>query len=428
MAPGVFWPDGGSVEALVLSRKSRFRDGSVDSLDGCDMGRSLWQAACVGGDVVLLVTAAPCPSRGCGILPQIDGWKPPPWRLLHCGVSGPRIRAARATPFRGRNHYNGVGAAASRAQRVAGATCRRSAAGSRRPQIGGWKPPPRRLLSMPTLHIARPVDPRFILDPFEPAYFSLTANEIRKRVEAGRHRTADCCACPRNCHVNRLANETKICNTGRYARVASALPHLGEEDCLRGWNGSGTIFFSLCNLRCVFCQNWDISQRSVGNELRPHDRRDHAGPAAAGCHNINFVTPEHVVPQVLEAIAVAIPRGLRLPIVYNTSGYDSVESLRLLDGIVDIYMPDFKFWKRETAKSLAKAPDYPEPPARRFRNAPASRAAQVRPEWPGPPRRSRPPSCHAGAARRIDGHLPLAVGRGLGRHVRQHHGPVPAPV
>jgi putative pyruvate formate lyase activating enzyme len=158
-----------------------------------------------------------------------------------------------------------------------------------------------------------------------------------------------------------MANETKICNTGRYARVASAFPHFGEEDCLRGWKGSGTIFFSLCNLRCVFCQNWDISQRSVGRELRPEQIADlMLDLQQRECHNINFVTPEHVAPQVLEAIAAAIPRGLRLPIVYNTSGYDSVNSLKLLDGIVDIYMPDFKFWDRQTAKRLAKAPDYPD--------------------------------------------------------------------
>jgi putative pyruvate formate lyase activating enzyme len=111
----------------------------------------------------------------------------------------------------------------------------------------------------------------------------------------------------------------------------------------------------------VFCQNWDISQRSSGKELPPERIADTMLRLQEhGCHNINFVTPEHVVPQVLEAIAAAVARGLRLPIVYNTSGYDSVESLKLLDGIVDIYMPDFKFWKRETAKRLAKAPDYPE--------------------------------------------------------------------
>lgn len=214
---------------------------------------------------------------------------------------------------------------------------------------------------MGTVSNALHFDRRFILDRFEPAYLSLAADEIRNRVEAGHHELEDCCACPRNCHVNRMANETSICNTGRYARVASAFAHFGEEDCLRGRNGSGTIFFSLCNLRCVFCQNWDISQRSVGDECRPEQIADiMVGQQEQGCHNINFVTPEHVAPQVLEAIADAIPRGLRLPIVYNTSGYDSVNSLKLLDGIVDIYMPDFKFWSRQTAKRLAKAPDYPE--------------------------------------------------------------------
>jgi len=206
------------------------------------------------------------------------------------------------------------------------------------------------------------IDPRFLLDPFEPAYLSLHRQAgLADRVAAGFHELEDCCACPRNCHVNRMENQTRVCHTGRYARVASSFAHFGEEDCLRGWRGSGTIFFSLCNLRCVFCQNWDISQQAIGPECPPEKL---AGLIldlqCQGCHNINFVTPEHVVPQVLEAIAAAIPRGLRLPIVYNTSAYDSVASLRLLDGIVDIYMPDFKFWERETARRLAKAKDYPD--------------------------------------------------------------------
>jgi putative pyruvate formate lyase activating enzyme len=205
------------------------------------------------------------------------------------------------------------------------------------------------------------VDQRFTIEPFEPAYLSLPSGEIEDRRKTGLKELEDCCACPRNCHVNRMANETKTCHTGRYARVSSAFPHFGEEDCLRGANGSGTIFFSLCNLRCVFCQNWDISQKPAGKEHPPERIADlMLSLQTQGCHNINFVTPEHVVPQVIEAIAEAIPRGLRLPIVYNTSAYDSVESLKLLDGLIDIYMPDFKFWKRETAKRLAKAPDYPE--------------------------------------------------------------------
>jgi putative pyruvate formate lyase activating enzyme len=199
---------------------------------------------------------------------------------------------------------------------------------------------------------------------------------IAARVAAGLRELEDCCACPRNCHVNRLANEARVCRTGRYARVSSAFPHLGEEDCLRGWNGSGTIFFRFCNLRCVFCQNWDISQQAAGDETTAAQiARLMLALQARGCHNVNFVTPEHVVPQMLEAIAEAIPQGLHLPIVYNTSAYDALESLKLLDGIVDIYMPDFKFWQRESAKRLVKAKDYPE----RAREAIAEMHRQVGP-------------------------------------------------
>jgi putative pyruvate formate lyase activating enzyme len=224
-------------------------------------------------------------------------------------------------------------------------------------------------------------DPSFVVAPFEPAYRSLSASDIAERVRAGRLELADCCACPRDCHIDRMAGETRVCNTGRYARVSSAFPHFGEEDCLRGKNGSGTIFFGLCNLRCVFCQNWDISQRSGGAECRPEAIADIMIELQdRGCHNINFVTPEHVVPQVIEAIAEAVRRGLSIPIVYNTSAYDSVASLKMLDGIVDIYMPDFKFWKRDTARRLGKAKDYPE----RARDAIAEMNRQVGPLRFGP--------------------------------------------
>ena len=130
----------------------------------------------------------------------------------------------------------------------------------------------------------------------------------------------------------------------RNAIVSSAFPHFGEESVLQGWNGSGTIFFGLCNLRCVFCQNWDISQQKNGWELKPEEIADLMLKLQneTKCHNINFVTPEHVVPQVIESIALAVEGGLRVPIVYNTSSYDSLRSLELLDGLVDIYMPDFK--------------------------------------------------------------------------------------
>ena len=205
-------------------------------------------------------------------------------------------------------------------------------------------------------------DPRFVLDDYEPACVRLhRQGGLEAKVKAALAELEDCRACPRDCGVNRVAGETGTCNTGRHAVVSSAFPHFGEEDCLRGWNGSGTIFFGLCNLRCVFCQNWDISQKESGREYS-------ADEIAAlvirlqgtGCHNVNFVTPEHVVPQVVEAIAAAVPRGLRVPIVYNTSAYDSVQSLRLMEGLVDVYMPDFKFWKPESARRLARAGDYPE--------------------------------------------------------------------
>ncbi len=203
---------------------------------------------------------------------------------------------------------------------------------------------------------------RFILDPFEPAYIELhRAGRFGKRLSSALSALEHCSACPRDCRVNRAAGETRVCGTGRYARVASASPHFGEERCLSGWAGSGTIFFSLCNLRCVFCQNWDISQRAAGEEFGPAQI---AGVMIAlqnrSCHNINLVTPEHVVPQVIEAVAEAIPRGLSIPIVYNTSAYDSLGSLELLDGIIDIYMPDFKFWGKETSRRYLKAKDYPE--------------------------------------------------------------------
>jgi putative pyruvate formate lyase activating enzyme len=168
--------------------------------------------------------------------------------------------------------------------------------------------------------------------------------------------------------VDRLANKAAVCKTGRYACVSSYFPHLGEEDCLRGWRGSGTIFFSWCNLRCQFCQNYDISQLGHGEETGPERL---AGMMlelqAAGSHNINFVTPEHVVPQILEALVLAVEAGLRLPLVYNTSAYDSMESLHLMDGVVDIYMPDFKIWDARMALKYLLARDYPEAARRAIR-------------------------------------------------------------
>ncbi len=197
----------------------------------------------------------------------------------------------------------------------------------------------------------------------EPPYLELhRAGELARRAERGLELLArPCGVCPRECKVNRLQDQVALCGIGRRAIVASHFPHFGEEDCLRGWNGSGTIFFSGCNLRCVFCQNWDISWNVTGERAGPERLAEMMLELQAfGCHNINLVTPEHVVPQILEALPIAVGAGLRLPIVYNTSSYDSEASLALMDGVVSIYMPDFKFWSRERARRYVRRADYPD--------------------------------------------------------------------
>jgi putative pyruvate formate lyase activating enzyme len=207
-----------------------------------------------------------------------------------------------------------------------------------------------------------PPDPRFVCEDFEPVYLETSRRGLLPdKVAAGLAELEDCRICPRVCGVNRLREQRRVCHTGRRAIVSSAFAHFGEENCLRGTRGSGTIFFALCNLRCVFCQNWDISQRERGDEMSGAQIADlMLALQAQGCHNVNFVTPEHVAPQVVEAIASALPRGLHLPIVYNTSAFDGPESLRLMDGLVDIYMPDFKFWSRDSARLYCRAKSYPE--------------------------------------------------------------------
>jgi putative pyruvate formate lyase activating enzyme len=231
------------------------------------------------------------------------------------------------------------------------------------------------MIGLQARRIPRALDPRFIIRSFQPAYVeTCRRGELPRRVEAALAELEDCCVCPRNCHVNRLENKARVCNTGRLAIVSSAFAHFGEEDCLRGWNGSGTIFFGFCNLRCVFCQNWDISQQHQGAECTADEiAAMMLALQERGCHNINFVTPEHVAPQVVEAIAAAVPRGLKIPIVYNTSAYDSIQSLQHMDGLVDIYMPDFKFFTYEPSRSYLKAKDYPE----RAREAIKAMHAQV---------------------------------------------------
>jgi putative pyruvate formate lyase activating enzyme len=196
-----------------------------------------------------------------------------------------------------------------------------------------------------------------------PAYLALAGSgELgRRAAEAFELLGPRCVVCPRGCKIDRRADEQGLCAIGREAVVASYFPHFGEEDCLRGRRGSGTIFFSGCNLRCVFCQNHDISWQVRGERVSPvRLAQMMLELQAMGCHNINWVTPEHVVPQILEALPYAIGAGLRLPIVYNTSSYDSLDSLRLMEGVVDVYMPDLKVLTRERARRYLKRPDYPE--------------------------------------------------------------------
>jgi putative pyruvate formate lyase activating enzyme len=188
------------------------------------------------------------------------------------------------------------------------------------------------------------------------------SGELERRAAAAYELLGErCVVCPRGCKVDRRADEKGLCAIGRHAVVASYFPHFGEEDCLRGVVGSGTIFFSGCNLRCVFCQNHDISWQVCGERAVPRRLAEMMLELQAiGCHNINWVTPEHVVPQILEALPRAVEGGLRLPIVYNTSAYDSLDSLRLMEGVVDVYMPDFKLWTREAARRYLKRADYPD--------------------------------------------------------------------
>ena len=197
---------------------------------------------------------------------------------------------------------------------------------------------------------------------FVPAYVATwEAGRLREKIDEAVEALRSCTLCPRYCEVDRLGGRFGVCKSARHARVSSHFAHFGEEDVLRGWQGSGTIFFAWCNLRCVFCQNFQTSQQGEGIEVGPEDlARLMLELQARGCHNINCVTPEHVVPQILEALPYAIERGLRLPIVYNTSAYDSLHSIRLMEGIADVYMPDFKLWNAERARRYLLAPDYPE--------------------------------------------------------------------
>ena len=184
--------------------------------------------------------------------------------------------------------------------------------------------------------------------------------ELEERVDRARAILKSCELCPRRCRVNRLGGETGMCRTADVAVVSSCGPHFGEEAPLVGIHGSGTIFFTHCNLRCMFCQNYSISQLGEGREAsRGEIAKMMLSLQQRGCHNINLVTPTHVVPQILEALLVAAGLGLSTPLVYNCGGYESLETLKLLDGIVDIYMPDMKYSNERNARRFSGVKEYP---------------------------------------------------------------------
>jgi putative pyruvate formate lyase activating enzyme len=195
----------------------------------------------------------------------------------------------------------------------------------------------------------------------QPAYIALyEKGELQRRVEVLGKILTSCCLCPRACKVNRLNGEKGYCQAGAEVMISSAFPHFGEEPPLVGSHGSGTIFLTHCNLRCVFCQNYDISHLGEGKRISGSELAQlMIGLQLRGCHNINLVTPTHYVPQIVAALPQAIELGLTIPLVYNCGGYESSEAIKLLDGIIDIYMPDTKFSREEAAALYCNAPDYP---------------------------------------------------------------------
>jgi putative pyruvate formate lyase activating enzyme len=197
---------------------------------------------------------------------------------------------------------------------------------------------------------------------WEPLYLeTYRRGLLKEKIAAASDILNQCTLCPRNCRVDRHHGERGLCRTGDQPVTSSFGPHFGEEDPLVGSRGSGTIFFTNCNLYCIFCQNYEISHGGEGEEVSFADLAAMMlNLQQRGCHNINFVTPSHQVYQILEGLSLAIEGGLKVPLVYNTGGYDALETLRLLDGVIDIYMPDFKFWDPAVAGELCQAGDYPE--------------------------------------------------------------------
>ena len=195
-----------------------------------------------------------------------------------------------------------------------------------------------------------------------PSYVKLhRTGELQKRITILNDMFGECELCPRRCRVNRTQGELGFCRAGAQPMISSAFPHFGEEAPLVGTRGSGTIFFTHCNLRCIFCQNYDVSHQGNGETISPDQLARYMHTLQErGCHNINFVTPTHYLPQIIAALPYAIDLGLHIPLVYNCGGYESLEIIKLLDGIIDIYMPDVKFADRGVAEKYTQAPDYPE--------------------------------------------------------------------
>ena len=195
---------------------------------------------------------------------------------------------------------------------------------------------------------------------FLPAYVRLyEAGELENRVAAGYEMLQECKLCARECGVNRLQGEKGFCRSDARVMISSAGPHFGEEPPLVGRHGSGTIFLTNCNLECVFCQNYDISQQGRGREVESDDLASAMlALQRMGCHNINFVTPTHYIPQILAGLHIAVKNGLRIPLVHNCGGYESIDALRLLDGVFDIYMPDIKYGDNDMGGKYSKAPNY----------------------------------------------------------------------
>ena len=197
---------------------------------------------------------------------------------------------------------------------------------------------------------------------YKPGYLKLLkTGELYKRVQEAIISLGNCETCPLSCGKNRLHGETGKCRTGKKAKISSYGPHFGEEVPISGNRGSGTIFITNCNLQCQFCQNYEVSQLNSGYEVTPEELSDILLKLQGyGCHNINFVSPSHIVPQLLEGVYIAAQNGLNIPLIYNTGGYDSVKTLKLLDGIIDVYMPDMKYSDKEFGSIYSKVPNYPK--------------------------------------------------------------------